>query len=429
MVAHLIMATATVYPRRDKATKSPHGATIVPLYLRITHGGDRARISLDLRVKESEWNEDKKRVRSSHDSAVYFNQQISDAKAAADRAIAQLKAEDVIPRPSRVKDRVQAQLNGEEVGDNDFLEFTREKLDGYERRGQIGTFKSYRAIVDKFETFWKSEYGGTLQPSALTVSLLNEWKTWLYEVKENSPNTVGKALRVLRTFYRKAQSEGIIDRQQYPWDDITIDSEDVEKELPTLNELDDLLDLWDEWKSDLDNSQWKALAYFLTSYYAGGMRFGDVAWLRWDEHLPGWPGPNARIKYKMEKTSGVTALPVVDGLREILEIFDDRRGDKDRVFPIMDGRDTSTDAAANQSKKSANSLVNKKLRKISDRLDIEHLSFHMSRNLAAYKYYKSCGDIRKTSKMLGHASIEQTEQYLKGFGVDLDDSFEAAFGD
>lgn len=417
------MANASIYARSDRASGGE-----VPIYLRFSHKGDRARMSLDLKVKESQWNSNKKRVRGSHPQSEYLNQYLSDVQAAADGAVADLKSKGVVPTPKRLKKRVKAEIDGDT--DADFLAFCREELEEYRRRGQIGTYRSYRAIINKFESFWTSQYGGTCKPTDLSVSLVGEWETWLYEERGNSKNTVAKALRVLRTFYREAQKKGLIPREEYIWDHITIETENVEKDLPTAEEMEQLIGLWEEWKEDLGShpkpNQWRTLAYFLTAYYAGGMRFGDVAYLEWD-HIPGWPGPGARIKYKMDKTSDVTALPVVPNLREILELFDHRRGVEDRVFPIMDGRDLSTPESRLAAKKRANSLANKYLRQIARILDISRLSFHMSRNLSAWQYYQNTGDIYQVMQMMGHASVDQTREYLKGFGADLDDSFRDAF--
>lgn len=263
------------------------------------------------------------------------------------------------------------------------------------------------------------------------MSLLEDWRTWLYEVKGNNKTTVSKALSVLRTFYRKAQKEGVIPRDEYIFDHITIERGNREKDLPSAAELEKLIGLWEEWKGNLSTvvstSRWQSLAYFLAAYYMGGMRFQDVAHLTWD-HLKGWPGPNARVKYKMGKTEDVTALPVVPALREILELFDDRRGKHERVFPIFDDRDVSTPEEELRSRNRANSLVNKHLRKISKQLEITRVTMHMARNLSAWRYYQATNDIYQVKKMMGHESVDQTRDYLRGFGDDIDDSFRDAFG-
>lgn len=416
------MATATVFARKDR------GSSEYPIYLRLTHKGERSRLSLDLKVKKQHWNENKGRVRSSHPQAEYLNQYLSDAQAAADGAIAQLKSEGVEPMVGRLKDGVTAELR-DEGGDDDFIAFCRDELEGYRSRGQEATFQNYRGIINKFEEFWSSERGGKCTPTDLSVSLLEDWRTWMYEEKDNAKNTVAKALSVLRTFYRRAQKQGIIPRDEYVWDHITIEREEAEKDLPTAGEMESLIDLWEDWKENPPPStnRWKTLAYFLTAYYAGGMRFQDVAHLKW-EHIPGWPGERAQVKYKMGKTGDVTALPVVPALREILELFDDRHGNKEHVFPILDGKDVSTEAKEFKERQRANALANKYLRQIAEQLDISHLSFHMSRNLSAWQYYQSTGDIYQVMQMMGHASVDQTRDYLRGFGADLDDSFRDAFG-
>jgi len=419
------MASASLYARSNRSTGSK-----VPIYLRLTHKGDRARMSLDLKVKPDQWNENKARVRSTHPQSEYLNQYLSDVQAAADGAIAKLKSRGVVPSPKRLRDEVETELEGNQGGE-DFLEFCEEQLKGYRRRGQEGTFQNYRSVIRKFKKFWDAKRGGTCKPADLTVTLIEDWRTWLYDEKGNAQNTVAKALSVFRTFYRRGQKEGVIPRDKYIWDHITIEREESEKDLPTAAEMESLVELWEEWKRDLDShsstNKWRALAYFLTAYYAGGMRFQDVAHLTWD-HIPGWPGQGARIKYKMGKSGDVTALPVVPSLRDILEIFDERRGEHERVFPIMDGRDISTEAKEFEARNRANALANRYLRQIADQLDISHLSFHMSRNLSAWQYYQNTEDIYQVMQMMGHASVDQTRDYLRGFGADIDDSFRDAFG-
>lgn len=418
------MANASIYARTDRSSDAH------PVYLRLTHRGDRARMSLDLKVRAKHWNSDKSRVRSPHSQSEFLNQYLSDVQAAADGAIAKLKSRGVPPSPSRLKKEVQSQLDGAESTE-DFLRFCEEQLEGYRRRDQEGTFQNYRAVIRKFEEFWEAERGGTCHPSDLTVTLMEDWRTWLYEEKGNAQNTVAKALSVFRTFYRRGQKEDVIPRDEYIWDHITIEREKTEKDLPTAAEMESLIDLWEGWKENLGGhpspNKWRALAYFLTAYYAGGMRFQDVAHFKWD-HLAGWPGSGTRIKYKMGKTGDVTALPVVPALEEILEVFDDRRGEYERVFPILDDRDISTEVKELKARNRANSLANKYLRKIADQLDISHLSFHMSRNLSAWQFYQNTGDIYQVMQMMGHSSVDQTRDYLRGFGADIDDSFRDAFG-
>ena len=132
------MATATIIARTDRGDEQP-------LYLRLAHKDDKAYLSLDLKIRSGAWDKDKSRVRSSHAQSEYLNEYLSEVRAAADGAIARCKARGIVPRPSRLKSFVEEELWG--ADDEDFLQFCREVLDGYRRRGQIGAFKSYRAII------------------------------------------------------------------------------------------------------------------------------------------------------------------------------------------------------------------------------------------------------------------------------------------
>jgi len=419
------MAKASIFARSGRKTGDG-----LPVYLRITHKGERARLSLDMRVREAHWNEKKKRVRSTHPQSEVLNGYLSDIQASADGAIARCKSRGVIPRPDRVKQMVDEELSGDTQ--TDLLAFFEERLEGYRRRGQEGTYQNYRTVLAKLKKFWESKQGGTLRPKDLTVSLIEDWREWLADTKGNNQTTRAKALSVLRTFYRKARKEGVLSKDEYIFDDITISRGKSEKELPSPGELQKMINLWDEWQGKLSSlpgtNRWRTLAYFLAAYYMGGMRFQDVAHLKWN-HLNGWPGPTAKVRYKMGKTEDVTALPIVPKLREILEVFDNRRQDgKEHIFPIFDGHDISAPKEEFRSRRTENARANKYLGKICDQLEITRVSFHVARNLSAWKYYQSTGDIYQVQQMMGHESVDQTRDYLKGFGADIDDSFRDAFG-
>ncbi|WP_341477666.1 phage integrase SAM-like domain-containing protein [Salinibacter ruber] len=67
---------------------------------------------------------------------------------------------------------------GGEKRPEDFLAFAREKVKGYKRRGQIGTFRSYRTTCRKFTAFIEETYGRKEVPfGALEAELFREFRT------------------------------------------------------------------------------------------------------------------------------------------------------------------------------------------------------------------------------------------------------------
>ncbi|MCS4150707.1 site-specific recombinase XerD [Salinibacter ruber] len=161
----------------------------------------------------------------------------------------------------------------------DFLAFAREKVKGYKRRGQIGTFRSYRTTCRKFTAFIEETYGREEVPfGALEAELFREFRTYCYEERGSGTNTVGRELGIVCTLVRHAMKEGKL--SAYPFEHIVTYSEPSRKELLTPEEVERIADL----EIDEDSPAAEARRWFLFAYYAGGMRFSDVATLQW-QHI------------------------------------------------------------------------------------------------------------------------------------------------
>ncbi|MCS4057054.1 hypothetical protein GGP75_002397 [Salinibacter ruber] len=62
-------------------------------------------------------------------------------------------------RPSGSWAKLRGEREEEKSAPEDFLAFAREKVKGYKRREQIGTFRSYRTTCWKFMAFIEETYG------------------------------------------------------------------------------------------------------------------------------------------------------------------------------------------------------------------------------------------------------------------------------
>lgn len=416
----LLMATVSLVVRDSRIDARGRA----PVRLRIAHQDTRRFLSLDVEVLASKWNGDRQRVTRSHPDADEINSHLAEVESTAHSALSELKRADYLLTAQRVKESIQSELQASgDGGPGDFLSFVEEVVEGYRRRDQHGTFKNYRSIYRKFAEFVRSEYSRDRLPfEALDPELFRSFRTFCYEVCGNSTNTVGKALKVMRTFVRKAMKEGKLDR--YPFEHIDIDSEPVERELLTPEEIGRI----EELEIDEDSRLAEVRRWFLFAYYTGGMRFSDVASLQW-KHLRKGPSGRKRVHYKMQKTSDTVGVPLVDGAREILDYYEE--GDpEDWVFPISRGIDPEESGALHDRKEDRNALANKYLQKLAERAEIDkHVSFKLSRNAAAWELYQKVGDIYKVSKFLGHSSVEQTEEYIEGFEDESrDDDFLDAMG-
>ena len=155
--------------------------------------------------------------------------------------------------------------------------------------------------------------------------------------------------------------------------------------------------------------------WFLFAFYAGGMRFSDVVTVKWKHVLR--QGEDRFISYKMQKTKEGQSTLLVGQARALLEHYEDRAGDREAfVFNILDGYDVSTPMLLRSAIESRNALANKYLKKIQARVGLEtDLTFHLARHSLADYLRKQGFSIYDISKVLGHANMRITEQYLKGF--------------
>jgi Site-specific recombinase XerD len=309
----------------------------------------------------------------------------------------------------RLKEEIQKRLGPPEDVAYDFLSFAEERLEEYRRREQFSTFESYRSDLRKFKQFVEDEYGVDELPfDAIDVELLESYRTFCYEVRENSANTVGKALGTLRVFLRKALAEG--KARSYPFEYIEIDSEPVQKDLLTPEEIEQIADL------DLDEESFLAEVrrWFVFAFYTGGMRFSDVATLQWQHIRPG-PSEYMRVYWKMQKTSDNVGVPLTEDARQILSHCEDGSQD-DWVFPILEGVDPGDGRAIYDRKRDQGRKANEELQELAGRAGIEkNVSFHLSRNAAAWYLHQNVGDIYQVRDFLGHSSVKQTEAYIDRF--------------
>nr|WP_279303816.1 site-specific integrase [Salinibacter ruber] len=291
----------------------------------------------------------------------------------------------------------------------DFLAFAREKVNGYKRRGQIGTFRSYRTTCRKFTAFIKETYGREEVPfGVLEAELFREFRTYCYEERGGSTSAAQRELSVLGTLVRHAMKEGKL--SAYPFEHTATHSEPSGKELLTPEEVERIADL----EIDDESPAAEARRWFLFAYYAGGMRFSGVATLQWQHIREGRSG-RPRVCYKMKKTADTVGVPLIPEAKEILGHYEEGDGEE-WVFPISEGIDPGDEKALHRRKCKRNSAANRHLKELAGRADIEkQVTFHLSRNAAAWKLYQNVGNIYKVSKFLGHSNVEQTQDYIDGF--------------
>ena len=408
------MAKINVYARTNK--KDPAGS--VPLMIVVRHKNQRAMLTLGFRVPAKDWNERRSEVRKTCPEHVHYNRRISEVLAVGRDQLARFVTSGKSFRAADVRDAVRAELGGgHQKSDKGFLEYADGLLKGYMDRGQIATYRAYRTTVKKLRNFTRQSTGRTrLEFGEITSAFVRGFQTYMVADLGNKTNTVHKCMTSFRTMLYFAIKDGLFPQSENPFFQIRLKKEKAQKEKLSLEEMRIIEDLELEPGSLI----WDVQQWFLFAFYAGGMRFSDVAKLR-REYVREVESPDGGVEYKvfyrMKKTKDVHPVLLVDQAVKIMDRYGfQEKGPGDLVFPILAGVDISSELKLHNAIGSKNALVNKYVKKIQKRASIEtRLSFHLSRHSIAF-YLKDKGyDIYTIRDILGHSSVTVTEHYLSGF--------------
>lgn len=379
-----------------------------PIYLRIEAGGRTRYRSLKKYVSKSQWNDGSGSVRKGHPNATKINALIKRQVGDATDELLNLELEGEEITAGKLKKRLAKRENGEQEEEPDFHAYADQIADQFERQGKIYSARRYRSICGKVEALTGRPFPFT----GVTPAFLREYETHLIEVYENAVNTVASNMRCIRAVLYRAIKDGLLDQGANPFFQYQIKTERPDRERLSIDQVLAMEAI------DLEEGSliWHVRNYWLFSFYCGGVRFADVATMRCENVADG------RLEYTMRKTGQKKAMKLVPQAAKIVQHY---RSDG-YLFPMLRGYDVSTRKKLINAIAAQNALVNKYLKKIAKRAEINaDLSFHVSRHSFADIVRRSGWDVYKISKALGHSDLAVTEHYLAQFDAEgLDDSMD-----
>jgi len=408
------MATVTPIIRRSKRDKTGR----CPIWLRISDRDTDRFYSIGIKVLPSEWNPRTNRVRKSRDNADTINQIIQEKLTEAEAEILRLQLEGQYA----TADDVKAAL---EPGDRlDFFAYWDQHLDELEKRGKIGRLRRLRATKKKLEAFVGKK---RLPFDEITPRLLTEFETDCL-VKGNKQSTVATNLRDTKTIVNRAIRDRLIKPGESPFLHFKIKSgqtaERVKLTYPEVMAIENL-------NLEKDSDLWHARNVFLLAFYSAGIRFSDAILMTQGKIVSGIDGAPDRLSYRMGKSGKLQSIKITPPARRILDLYlsDDKDADS-FIFPMMEGYDLSTPKKLYNAKASQNTLVNRALKEIAKKAEIDKpISMHIARHSFADLARTSGWSIYDISKALRHSSIEMTQRYLKAFDDKaLDERMDALCG-
>ena len=416
---------AVTRPRKDSKGR-------VPIYIRISDANKTRYLATGLKVKPKHWNDsrDGKIRQNDLDDVDAMNKIIRDKIKELRDENYRLKAENKPVSADLLKKKI---VSKETTGD--FIAYAKQ-FALRKRRINVQTGRRYDAIISKLESYT----GGTLPFNELSVTWLKDYMDWLSDKKNNGANTIHSNMRAIRAILYDAIKEELFPQERNPFFKLKLKQPKVSKTKLTYKEIKDFSEA--ETGSDF---QELAKDLFLISFFTQGMRFRDVAMLRYKNYVDGY------IRYELNKTGNDMKVQLPPFAVKIIEKY--REDDADPynfLFPLIDTNkvlrnlipvnDSLTvkdlvfkEAATEELRKiqreldrdisSKNAYVNKEIKKVAISAEInKNISFHVARHSYADIARSKKADLHELSKSLGHSSLKVTEGYLESLGNEATNS-------
>ena len=273
----------------------------------------------------------------------------------------------------------------------DLLNFFGSYVVRLEREGRTGSAANYRMAYRKFATFL-----GTRRPSVaqLTREIVVEYETWLRQ-SGLSPNTISFYLRYLRAVYNVAAMEINLHTRRDPFLYIRINQVATIKRAISPSNLRRIVE-YDLTKRNPRMALARDL--FMFSFFARGMSFVDMAYLRkTDIH-------DNILSYRRRKTGQWLTMAIEPCMQEIIDRYD---SSSDYLLAILQDDDSYKNYRSQQRD------LNRNISAIGRELGFEQpLTFYVARHTWATMARDSGAPIQVISAGMGHTSERTTNIYL-----------------
>uniref|UniRef100_UPI003751481B phage integrase SAM-like domain and Arm DNA-binding domain-containing protein n=1 Tax=Flavobacterium sp. TaxID=239 RepID=UPI003751481B len=191
-----------------------------PLYIRVIKDRKAKFISVGVKLKESEWDESKQRVKKNHPNSARMNASIAQKIADAEAQVADLERKVKTVSANKLKDAIK----GKQVPN--FFEYSRKHCEKIKGSVSISTYKNYLLYLDKFE-----KWVGTKDVffDDITVSLLLDFMAYMSNTLKNGATTQRYSIMILAIMFKQAIKEDIIPEYMYPFSKLTLKKDPAER--------------------------------------------------------------------------------------------------------------------------------------------------------------------------------------------------------
>lgn len=408
----ILMASVKAYARLDKINSDGK----VPIYLRVTKHRKSKYVALDAYVFPKDWNNESAKVKTNVPNASSINSYISSKVAEAERIALELETRSAHVTSYDIKHKI---LGRTPV---DFFDYFESRKDFIDREYTIGTIKRYKCVVKKLREFCKHE---RLYFDDINATFIRDFQQHLLIELKNHVNTANANLKAIRRLIVDAVSEGLIPFEKNPFLKIRIRTQPTKQTFLLDEELDKLERLELSLMSKLNDHR----NLYIFSAYACGIRISDLLVMRWRNVY------GDRLFFQIRKNSEPLGIKLPPKALKILAFYRDIAQKKSCktalnpdafIFPLLRIVPEETDRnKIHNAISAATAYTNKDLEKLRIRAGLDkHITFHTARHSWAVRALQKGMRIEYVSRLMGHASVKNTEMHAKILDSELDKAME-----
>lgn len=378
-----------------------------PLYIRVIKDRKAKFISVGLKLKESEWDEAKQRVKKNHPNSARMNASIAQKIADAEGQVADLERKVKTVSANKLKDAIK----GKQVPN--FFEYSRRHCEKIKGSVSISTYKNYMMYLDKFEN-----WVGTKEVyfDDVTVSLLIDYMAFMSNTLKNGATTQRYSIMILAIMFKQAIKEDIIPEYMYPFSKLNLKKDTAERMFLKKDQIEALI----EYKAEEGSLNCIYRDMFIFAIYAGGLRFSDVLEFQNKQ----FNEEELRIKKMIRKTGRWHQFKIGQVALNIIKKYQKPNPQPDDfIFPIVTNGNLflKNDEYRYDITQKKNKSANFQIQRIAKALKLPvHVSFHLSRHSFATNALNNGMRIEHVSKLMDHRDIRTTQIYAKILGEELD---------
>ena len=379
-----------------------------PIVIRMNHFKRRKHISTGVSCFEEEWDVEYEVIKSPRFKKE--NEKIKEARDKVDGIMLYIKMNGIPFSFEAFNNKYQEK----EIGG--VFELYDEVMDELEQSDRLGNKAAYKQSKTSFERFYKKE---NLKFNQVDPVFLHKYEVF-HLGNGCSKSGIAVYLRSFRSLFNIAIQRGLATREMYPFKNqfnangYSMAKLKVGYNPKALDEKD--LEKFKNFDYSEHPHLEEAFRMALFIYYARGINFIDISYLKWADTFGG------RISYIRRKTKVAYSIKISPAIQEQLDYF--KGIDEKYVFPIFsDFHKTENQKRYRMMKKRAQ--FNKKIKEIAGIVGIEgNMTSYILRHSFATTLKRQGASVELISQSMGHQNVEVTSHYLKSFGNDAIDELD-----